>query len=104
VQIGVTSEAASYSGAKNFFIQEKHNVTPFRWRRISGGSLMLDDGEICIDETMTVDEIDALGLTVRQIERAFDDGSLCHLSYSQVLDLFSKASERFIASLSSMYA
>jgi hypothetical protein len=48
---------------------------------------------------MTVQEIDALGLTVQEIAEAFNAGDLAHLSEDEVAELTTKASAREFASL-----
>jgi hypothetical protein len=50
-----------------------------------------------IDESMTADEIDALGLSLRQLELCFEGGSLSHLSGPESDDLIRKARARDVA-------
>jgi hypothetical protein len=60
----------------------------------------MNDDELYIDDTMSYADIDALGLTVRQLELAYDGGMLSHLDETEIKGLGLAALKRDAASLS----
>jgi hypothetical protein len=60
---------------------------------------MQDDDIYIIDESMSYTDIDNLGLSVRQLTMAYDNGMLSHLDETEIKGLGLAAAKRDAASL-----
>jgi hypothetical protein len=59
----------------------------------------MEDDEIAVDDSSTVEDIEALGLSVRQLMMCVEDGSPDHLSEGELKRLAVQASNRDVAML-----